>query len=137
MQKELAMELLWKFLGLPYIWGGDDPVKGFDCSGLVIEVLKSVGILPHVGDWTANDLFWNKFCGKEIEVPKAGVLVFWFNGQKAVHVEMCIDDKYCIGASGGGPRILSEQDAINKNAYVKMRPISYRDGIKRFVDPFI
>jgi len=28
-----------------YLWGGDDPLAGFDCSGFVIEILKSVGIL--------------------------------------------------------------------------------------------
>jgi len=36
-------------LGVRYTWGGDDPGKGFDCSGLVLFVFrKTVGLeLPH------------------------------------------------------------------------------------------
>jgi len=28
--------------------------RGFDCSGLVIEGLRSAGLLPRTGDWTAR-----------------------------------------------------------------------------------
>lgn len=35
-------------LGVPYVWGGSTPGKGFDCSGLVMWCYKKVGIsLPH------------------------------------------------------------------------------------------
>lgn len=38
-----------KYLGLPYVWGGTDPNKGMDCSGLVQVVYKSLGYdLPRV-----------------------------------------------------------------------------------------
>ncbi len=38
-----------KYLGLPYVWGGTDPQKGVDCSGLVQCVYKSFGYdLPRV-----------------------------------------------------------------------------------------
>lgn len=44
------------YLGTPYIWGGDDP-SGFDCSGFVIECLKSVGLLSEKEDYTADGLY--------------------------------------------------------------------------------
>ena len=50
--RSVATKVAWHYLGTPYIWGGDD-FSGFDCSGFVIEILKSVGILPRDGDWTA------------------------------------------------------------------------------------
>lgn len=38
-----------KYLGVPYVWGGTDPKKGLDCSGLVQLVYKNLGIdLPRV-----------------------------------------------------------------------------------------
>jgi hypothetical protein len=38
-----------KYLGIPYVWGGTDPAKGLDCSGLVQLVYKNLGYeLPRV-----------------------------------------------------------------------------------------
>ncbi len=38
-----------KYLGVPYVWGGTDPQKGLDCSGLVQLVYKNLGYdIPRV-----------------------------------------------------------------------------------------
>lgn len=116
----LALEVAWSLHGTPYIWGGDDP-SGLDCSGLVIEILKSDGTLPRRGDWTANDL-WVKWREARTERPDLGCLAFWFRGGRATHVEFCIDGDHTIGASGGGRRTINAQSAAEQNAYVKVRP---------------
>ena len=136
-KKILATRIAQHFLGKPYIWGGDDPVQGFDCSGFVIEILKSVGILPRSGDWTAAGL-WDRFKGRVANRPSVGCLVFYrgsINGP-IIHVEYCLDGIHSIGASGGGSRIKNSEDAISQNAYIKIRPIESRAGIAGFVDPF-
>ena len=136
-KRETALMIAWSYLGTPYIWGGDDPVKGFDCSGFVIECLKSVGLLPRSGDWTAQGLK-DYFKEDVMALPGAGRLVFWQNKSKnkIIHVEMCIDEELSIGASGGGSRTNTVQDAIDQNAYIKIRPFNTRANLWGFVDPF-
>ena len=136
---KIATDVAWKFLGKPYLWGGDDPF-GFDCSGFVIEILKSVGKLPRNGDWTASGLYERfKADKRPPDVrPLKGYLVFWCNDKgKIIHVEYCLDAELAIGASGGGSRTQTVQDAIRQNAYIKIRPFGTRSGLFGFVDPFL
>jgi cell wall-associated NlpC family hydrolase len=134
--RKLAIEYLKSYLGKFYKWGGDDP-SGFDCSGLVIEILKAVGILPRKGDWRAQDLFW-KFEPIEAIDIKPGDLVFWHGSDKSkiIHVEMMINEKISIGASGGGSNTLTEADAIRQNAFIKPRPVESRSGVAGYRNPF-
>lgn len=136
-KRETAIMIAWQFLGKPYIWGGDDAVQGFDCSGFAIEILKSVGLLPREGDWTAQGL--KDYFKDYVEgTPGPGKLVFWTGAdkKKIIHVEICIDKELSIGASGGGSKTLTVQDAIDQNAYIKIRPFNSRAHLWGFVDPF-
>lgn len=135
--REMAVRIAWAYLGTPYRWGGDDPIEGLDCSGFVIEVLKSVGVLPRFGDWSADSLYTH-FSGLGLEVshPVRGGLVFFFSGPRAIHVELCLDDRLTIGASGGSARTLTLSDAATQNAYVKIRPLASHTSPARFIDPF-
>ena len=68
-----------KFLGTPYVWGGNDLKSGIDCSGLVQQVFKHFGIsLPRVtydqiGEGTAVGM----------KGLKAGDLVFFDTASRA------------------------------------------------------
>jgi cell wall-associated NlpC family hydrolase len=136
MNRELAVKYAWEFLGLPYRWGGDDPMYGFDCSGFVVEVLQGVGLLAHNSDYTANGLYI-KYKNNVQPVGQEGCLCLWFNPAGiATHVEMFIDDRHTIGASGGGSATTSTDAAAQQNAFIKIRPIGYRGTNYRIVDPF-
>lgn len=132
---DVALGVAWSYHGTPYIWGGDDPA-GFDCSGLIIECLKSVGVLPRKGDWTADGLY-NLFTHIPEEQIKAGDLIFWEGeNKKMIHVEMVLASDLSIGASGGGSWATDPKLAIEKGAYVKIRPFATRGGAYHFARPY-
>lgn len=138
-KRELALDIAKRFLNLPYRWGGDDAVGGFDCSGLVIEVLKGVGIVDEKFDATAHMLS-KQFA--ETDILEPGVLVYWDWNKDGVidHVEMIAfveesGEVFTVGASGGGSSTTTPQSAQEANAFVKIRPL--RSGYVLTNDPFV
>ncbi len=141
---ELALQVAFSHLGRWYTWGGDDP-SGFDCSGFVLEVLKSVGVVDRKVDLNADALY-HRFVHDQSPVNpetarlEPGMLVFWQKNQRMVHVELvyAVDEVsghvFTIGASGGGSSTLTITDAIKQNAFIKIRPL--REDWFGAADPF-
>lgn len=124
---DYAMSLV----GLPYRWGGDDPVHGFDCSGLVLELLESQGAYTG-GDTTAAGL--HKFlAGHGVDAPGFGVLAFF--GTPISHVAFCLNGQLMLEAGGGGAKTTSLEAAAAQNAYVRVRPIRQRKDCVGFRYP--
>ena len=130
-----AAQYIAKFVGLPYIWGGDDPVAGFDCSGLALEMLKMAGFVRNDFDTTANGL-WKMYQDKRCGSPGPGVLVLYGTAKKATHVAVFVDDYYVVEAGGGGSKVQSREDAIRLNGYVRKRPWNYRRDFLGFINPW-
>ena len=122
-------------LNLPYIWGGDDGIKGFDCSGLAQELLAMLGLDP-AGDQTAQVLHdWFKSRSKE--GPRdACTLVFYGKSVSSItHVAIMLDDQSMIEAGGGGSKTIDSNSAAAQNAYVRIRPFNRRTDIVAVLTP--
>ena len=135
----LALRATWYlscFIGIPYRWGGDDPLAGFDCSGLIVEILQAIGKIPYNSDFTADELY-RRYLTSQTTEPKTGCLSFWLFSGRATHVEMFLDNHHTVGASGGGQATNTLENAIAQNAYIKMRPLGYRGSNYVICDPFL
>jgi len=123
------------FIGVPYRWGGDDPMEGYDCSGFVQELLMSVGVDP-IGDQTSHMLY-RYFCakGKKINEIKTGALVFYGSETKITHVALAIDSFRIIEAAGGGSKTKNEKIAARQNAFIRIRPARRRKDLQAIIMP--
>ena len=135
MTKVLFQTACLQFLKLPYIWGGDDPIKGFDCSGLAQELLQMVGLDP-AGDQTAQGLY-DHFKTRSKEGPRdAGTLIFFGSAiNRITHVGIMLDDTSMIEAGGGGSKTVDAATAASQNAYTRVRPFSNRKDLIAVVTP--
>jgi cell wall-associated NlpC family hydrolase len=87
-------------LGRPYKWGGDSPLKGFDCSGLIVYAYQEADIdIPRTA--RAQFLSGKPVAKKEL---KPGDLVFFQNprAQKINHVGIFVGEKAFVHAPGQG-----------------------------------
>ena len=105
-------------LGVPYKWGGTDPVHGFDCSGLVQDAYRQIGV--EMPKWSRHQATMG------VEVPDidqalpGDVLAF---GEPVNHVAIYMGDGQMLHAPRTGEVVKVEE--IN-------RPIA---TIRRIVSP--
>lgn len=116
------------FLGTPYKWGGASPMEGLDCSALVVEILKSVGLIYYSSDYSSQSLF-NAFCKTwpQLISPQFGAIAFFGRSLSSIsHVSFCLDHYRIIEAGGGTSKTKTVEDAIRDEAFVRIRPIQTR-----------
>ncbi|HEY1117557.1 MAG TPA: transglycosylase SLT domain-containing protein [Acidimicrobiales bacterium] len=87
-----------KYLGVPYVWGGTDPAKGLDCSGLVQQVYEDLGYdLPRVSYQQAEA--GRPVTGGLANAQPGDILAF---GSPVHHVGIYIGDNQMIEAPRPG-----------------------------------
>ena len=94
-----------KYLGMAYVWGGDSPSTGFDCSGFVSWVINHSGNGWNVGRQTANGLK-NSTARVSASDVKPGDLIFFqgtYDTSGASHVGIVVDPVNKIMIHCGNP----------------------------------
>ena len=98
------------YLGIPYVWGGNTPNEGFDCSGFVrwvykksIDKLLSRTTLEHTSDY--KDII-----SKEIDQIKKGDLIYFKTLPDRVisHVGIYLEDGLFIHAPNRNEKVKIE-----------------------------
>jgi cell wall-associated NlpC family hydrolase len=135
---EMLYHYVLSLLNIPYKWAGRSPMEGLDCSGLVLLILQSCGVVPRGTDLSAQGLFDYLTSGRGILSinPGFGTLVFFGKSTKEItHVGFAIDTWRMIEAGGGDHLILTKDDAIAKAAFTRISPIAYRKDKVAMVMP--
>lgn len=124
-------EYAQKFIGRPYVWGGDGSGKcggGLDCSGLVLECLWAMGIMPK-GDMTAQGIHdklysmgWRHGTSRKAD----DILFFGKDTKHITHVAICIGDGLMIEAGGGGSKCTTPDKSTGM---VWIRPLAWRNNL--------
>lgn len=112
-------DAMQKYLGLPYIWGGNDPAAGLDCSSFVQNVYKDLGYtLPR----TTWDQVNQGTAVNSLAEAKPGDLLFTFD---TGHVSIYLGNGKAVDAPQPGDTIkvrdMWETDA-NVNAIRRIVP---------------
>jgi len=124
---ELLIYYAMRFIGVPYKWGGSNPISGFDCSGFVQECLIAVGFFDSSIDRNAqilHDYFKdNDFI---ISTSKGSIAFYGKSIKEIKHIAIMVDNSRIIEAGAGGPEITDKQHADLHNAFIRIRPLKYR-----------
>jgi cell wall-associated NlpC family hydrolase len=124
-----------KFVGQPYIWGGEHPSLGFDCSGLTQEILRSVGLDPP-GDQNAQALYNHFEKIGAVNSYGLGALAFFGKSVTSItHVGFCLDNYRMLEARGGDSTTLTKEIAIKQGAFVGVRLIKRRGDLVAVIKP--
>lgn len=132
---DIVLAVALSQLGVPYKWGGSNPIDGFDCSGYVQWILRGCGIAPPK-DMTAQQLYDFYQGNAEQNTFKIGSLAFY--GQSVVkitHVGMMLDPYRVIEAAGGNHLTLTRDDAARQNASVRVSILHYRPDLVTVIKP--
>lgn len=126
------------FLGKPYLWGGDDPIKGFDCSGYVLELLKAAGVVKGKVDMNSQGIHDFLLQNKGIVEASAdlGDILFYGESNKKInHVAFAVTKSLMYEAGSGDSSVTSAEIAAQKNAFIRMRPIHNRGDLVAIIRP--
>lgn len=100
-------------LGVPYVFGGASPSRGFDCSGLMYWAWAQAGVwIPRPADYQRDDAIPISF-----EQLEPGDLVFY--GEPVSHVSMYIGNELIVDAPQTG-------DVVQiKTMWYSSKPMTY------------
>lgn len=122
---EQFIQYAMSFVGVPYKWGGENPISGMDCSGLVSECLEAFGIIK--GRLTAQGIYQAIRDTSQPNISLPGSIIFFGSSVSHIsHIGILTHPQLMLEAGNGGEGIFNQEEADLANAFVRIRPVSRR-----------
>ena len=110
------------FIGIKYVYGGNTPEQGFDCSGLICEGLRFQGLIGKE-DLSAQAIYERfKTLGLSSSLERNSLLFFGSEVKKITHIAIAIDTTRMLEAGGEGKTSTTE-------GFVRIRPVKWRGDL--------
>ena len=107
---ETVLKWSESLLGIPYLWGGKSSFA-YDCSGLIQSILSLMNI--HFPRDTKDQINSNKIEQIHSDNIESGNLIYFFDGDKPVHVGIFRNSETFIHSSG----CVKKNSIIKNNVY--------------------
>ncbi len=114
-------------IGIKYVFGGTDPLRGLDCSALIKHVLSAFDIsLPRTAQEQAR---MGRSIPKDREQMKPGDLLTFGTGKRVTHIGMYVGEGRFIHASTSKKRVIESTLDQTASSLVKQ----WKD-VRRVID---
>lgn len=137
MSLALGLAYIQTLVGVPYMYAGDNPITGFDCSGVASEFLRAVGELAYNERLSAQQLY-DRYANNNAGVGYFAPGYLSFYGKSVVeivHVGVVISPHLMVEAGGGDHTTTTLAEAGARDAFVRVRPIKYRKDFLLTIKP--
>lgn len=133
---DLLVKVALSCLNVPYLWGGSNPLTGFDCSGFLQWCFRSVGMDPP-GDQTAQGYFdhFEKLGGDRTAIQLGTLLFYGKSVTKITHVALALTPYQLIEAGGGDSTTTTLEEAKKRGAMVRISHIGHRSDLVATIRP--
>ncbi|MCK5100248.1 MAG: C40 family peptidase [Desulfobacteraceae bacterium] len=118
--RERIINTASKYIGVPYSWGGEDSVTGFDCSGLTSSVYRESGVmLPR----TSRQQYKTGMFVLKKDLQQGDLIFFKTRGKAVSHVGIYTGNSRFVHAPGKGQTVCfqSLNASYYKNNYAGAR----------------
>jgi cell wall-associated NlpC family hydrolase len=88
-------------MGTPYRYGGNEPGRGLDCSGLTYYAHSAAGVKIPRSSWDQR----RDARPVSAQSPRPGDMVFFLTGPKDHHVGLMVDSERFVHASSSSRRV--------------------------------
>lgn len=110
---EEVVELAKKYVGIPYVYGGNSLITGVDCSGFTKEIYKAFGATL---ERTSIDQYQKDGIAVTRSDLKPGDLVFYGYGEIITHVAIYVGNDQIIHSPAPGQSVCISPIWQNGNA---------------------